>query len=542
MTTLLAILTLIASLFAAWRAWRRLRYFLHMAQLEGYQVPGYLHWFRGRMGQVFVRRSHLIGIALLGLAYLGFRASVTTPTALLLTAAWTVAFASSRLYRSDRQKKPLAYTARLKRLLGTALLMPVLVLGAGARVGLSTGDWSGLLPGLAAFLLADLGAPLWVLAALILTRPIESVIQRGFKKQAVAKLAAHPGLKVVAVTGSYGKTSVKFVVAEVLKQRYQVLATPGSYNTPMGICLVVNNHLRPEHQVLVLEMGMRHPGDIAELCAIATPDAAVVTNVGVAHLETMGSQDAIAAEKTSLLAFTREGGPVVLNVDDPHVRDAVDRARGPVWHVSVEGAPDADITARDITYGPEGASFVVRDEGGREARFQTRLLGRHNVLNILLGIAVGRAFGVRLRQMVPAIARLEPVPHRLQLIREGDIIRIDDAFNSNPVGARNAVEILGQFTTGRRIIVTPGMIELGPRQEEENRALGRHMASHADLAVLVGAEQTRPIREGLREAGFPDDRVRVVASLFQAQTFLQTYLRPGDVVLYENDLPDQYNE
>ncbi|WP_243665356.1 Mur ligase family protein, partial [Rhodothermus marinus] len=161
--------------------------------------------------------------------------------------------------------------------------------------------------------MADLGAPLWVLLAGWLLWPVERAIQEGFKRKARRKLAAHPDLTIIGITGSYGKTSTKFIIAEILSLRYQVLATPGSYNTPMGICKVINEQLRPEHQVLVLEMGIRHPGDIRELCAIARPDIGVVTAVGPMHLETMGSIEAIAREKSELVACTRPGGPVVLN-------------------------------------------------------------------------------------------------------------------------------------------------------------------------------------------------------------------------------------
>jgi UDP-N-acetylmuramoyl-tripeptide--D-alanyl-D-alanine ligase len=134
------------------------------------------------------------------------------------------------------------------------------------------------------------------------------------------------------------------------------------------------------------------------------------------------------------------------------------------------------------------------------------------------------------------------VAHRLALRQENGVTILDDAFNSNPVGARSAVEVLGQFRTGRRVIVTPGMVELGERQHAENFALGEHIARHADLAVLVGPKQTQPIREGLQAAGFPDDQVHVARNLFDARDYLAPILRPGDVVLYENDLPDQYAE
>jgi UDP-N-acetylmuramoyl-tripeptide--D-alanyl-D-alanine ligase len=217
------------------------------------------------------------------------------------------------------------------------------------------------------------------------------------------------------------------------------------------------------------------------------------------------------------------------------------RAPGPVWRVSVDEAEGADITARDISYGTDGASFTVRDDAGDEAVFQTRLLGRHNVLNIVLAVAVGRAMGLRLRQMAHAVRRVQPVEHRLQLRQEGDVTIIDDAFNSNPIGFRNAVEILARMDGGRRVIVTPGMVELGERQWEENKALGAHIAAHEiDRVVLVGKEQTEALQAGLQEADYPADCIEIADSLFDAQDFLKQYLAAGDVVLYENDLPDQY--
>ncbi|MDX1545875.1 MAG: UDP-N-acetylmuramoyl-tripeptide--D-alanyl-D-alanine ligase, partial [Rhodothermales bacterium] len=463
-------------------------------------------------------------------------------TSVVVLPLWAVAFASSRLYRSERAKKPLAYTNRLKRLLATAAALALVPVALGAWIGLRQDGLEGFFPYLAGFFVADAGGPLWVLLAAFLTEPLEAHFRRGFKRQARQTLQDRTDLTVIGITGSYGKTSTKFIIAEILRQRFSVLATPGSYNTPMGLCLVVNNKLKPEHQVLVLEFGMRYRGDIQELCALAPPGLAVVTSVGPAHLETMGSIENIAREKGDLLEYMRPGGPAVLNIDNEHVAAMEARAPGRIWRVSTEGRDGADITARDLRYGPEGATFTVRDDTGEEARFQTKLLGRHNVLNILLGVAVGREMGLRLRQIAHAVARIEPVEHRLALRQEGPVTIIDDAFNSNPVGARNAVEILGQFETGRRVIVTPGMVELGARQAEENRTFGEHIARHADLAVLIGERQTAPIREGLRSGGFPDEQTKVFNSLFDAQDFLRGYLRPGDVVLYENDLPDQYDE
>jgi len=541
MTIALSILGTIATLFAGWRAVRRTRFFLHVFQLETYKFDRYGRWLQDHPLSAVLRRSHAAGAVLLGGGVLGLAYANPGVVAIVVLPLWTLAFISSRRYRSDQEKKPLAFTARMTRLAVATGLVAVLPLLLGGLYGAMTGSPVGILWYLLGFLVTDLGAPLWVAAGAVLTQPVETIIQEGFKRDARQRLQERPDLTLIGITGSYGKTSTKFIVAELLRQRYNVYATPSSYNTPMGLCLAINEDMKPEHQMLVLEYGIRYPGDIDELCDIAAPDVSVVTTIGLAHLETMGSQDAIAQEKGKLVDYTTEGGPTILNADDERVDAMADRASGSVWRISAAGDPDADITAHDVQYDTSGTSFRVRDDTGTEAAFHTKLLGKHNVTNVLLAVAVGRSQGLRLRQMAHAAERIEPIEHRLQLRERGAITVIDDAFNSNPVGARNAVEILGQMNGGRRVIVTPGMVELGERQWAENKTFGTHIAQHnLDLAVLIGDEQTAAIQEGLAEADFPAERVKVFPSLFEAQDFLDRQLTSGDVVLYENDLPDQY--
>jgi UDP-N-acetylmuramoyl-tripeptide--D-alanyl-D-alanine ligase len=541
MTTLLSILATIATLFAGWRAVRRTRFFLHLFQLETYKLDRYGRWLREHPFSAVLRRSHAAGAVLLGAATVAVGSLEPSWVLAAVLPLWALAFISSRRYRSDQEKKPLAFTARMTRLAGATGLVAALPLLLCVVYGWSAGAPLGLLWYLLGLFVVDLGAPLWVALGAGLTHPIETIIQEGFKRAARRRLRDRPDLTRIGITGSYGKTSTKFIIAELLRQKYNVYATPSSYNTPMGLCLAVNEEMKPQHQILVLEYGIRYPGDMDELCDIVAPDVSVVTTIGVAHLETMGSVDAIAEEKGRLVEQTTAGGPTILNADDERVDAMAARAAGPVWRISAEGAPDADITAHDVQYDTSGTAFRVRDDTGAEARFHTSLLGKHNVTNVLLAVAVGRSQGLRLRQMAHAAERLEPIEHRLQLRQRGEITVIDDAFNSNPVGARNAVEILGQMNGGRRIIVTPGMVELGERQWAENKTLGTHIAEHqVDLAVLIGAEQTAPIQEGLSEANYPADQVKVFSSLFDAQEYLDRHLRAGDVVLYENDLPDQY--
>lgn len=540
---LLSVLAVLVALVAGWRAWRRLRFFLHVFQLEGYKLNEYGTWLGRRVVPTVAAPSHAVGLGLLALA----AASGAGWAAVLALVGWLLAFASDAAY-AGREKKPLAFTSRMRRLTRVTLILAAVPVVLGVMIGLGAGSVAGTVIYLLGWLLADLGAPLWVAIAALLTSPVEASVRAGYKRQAREKLGRQEDLLVVGITGSYGKTSTKFATAEILRQRFNTLATPGSYNTPMGLCLVINNQLRPDHRVLVLEYGIRYPGDMEELTDLAKPDIGILTSIGVAHLESMGSVEKIAHEKGLLLEAIRPGGAAVLNVDDERVAAAASRVPEGVrvWRVSVKGDREADLVASDISYGPAGARFQVRDESGETAHFTTTLLGEHNVLNVLIGLAVGREMGLRLRQMVPAVGRVKPVEHRLELKKDRGVTIIDDAFNSNPVGARNAVDILSHFDTGRRVIVTPGMIELGERQREENQLLGEHIARNLtgerDLAVLVGRRQTAPIQEGLRRAGYPEERIRVVRSLFEARDLLQTELSEGDVVLYENDLPDQFDE
>lgn len=540
MKIVLLLLLCLASLVAGWRSWRRLRYFLHVFQLEGYKLNEFRAWLNRRIFPTVIAPSHIMGAGVLLIA----GSLPTIWTSLFALIAWLALFASDALY-SGRAKKPLGFTPRLKRLLTLSLilaLIPLIITVTAATIQASY----AILMILTGWFIVDLAAPIWVMLAGLIAKPIEKSIQQGFIRNAKKRLGNRSDLTIVGITGSYGKTSTKFATAEILRQRFNTLATPGSYNTPMGFCLVVNNQLRPDHRVLVLEYGIRYAGDMKDLTDIVRPDIAIVSSIGVAHLETMETIENIAEEKGGLIAALKSGGTAILNGDDPRASALADRAPAgtTIVRVSARGDQSADLWAEDVRYGRDGASFTVQTKDGESEEFTTRLLGEHNVLNILLGLAAGQAMGLRLRQLVPAVERIEPVAHRLALRNENGLLVIDDAFNANPVGSKNAVDILAQFD-GRRAIITPGMVELGERHEIENRAFGKHIGEtlgQDDLVILVGPKQTEPIQQGLEDAGYPQGSIRIARSLFDAQEIIRTELRVGDVVLYENDLPDQYAE
>lgn len=533
----------------------RLRYFLHMFQQLGYKTNEYRNWVNDHFFSRTVTSEHILfNILIFVMIYLlADRVTLTAGaiTMFIFTLFW---FINTARFKAERDKKPLVYTARLKRLGITSLILIVtfwVIMIDFAYRGVQLRDFVtpfiNVDPYFLSFALVvvDIFIPFFLYLAAWVMKPVEKTIQNGFKKQARRKLASLPHLKVIAITGSYGKTSTKFLMDAFLKERVRVCVTPGSYNTPMGICKVINNELEAHHQVLILEMGARYRGNIKELCDIARPDISVITNVGISHLETFGSKERVAEEKSTLAKELKPGGTLILNGDDSMVKKMAE-LRGDVKVVFT--GSEGRVRVSESETGPEGTRFVmdIVDPGGEmvaREEFQTRLLGRHNMQNMAIAAAVALEFDIRLKTMAIVASTIEPVEHRLELKQRGGLTVIDDAFNSNPVGAKNAVDILASFQTGQKIIITPGMIELGELEEQENRRLGEHIAKAGlDLVILVGPEQTKPIQKGIASVrnGAPVE-VRVVDSLFEANDLLKEFAKPGDVVLYENDLPDTYN-
>ncbi len=516
-------------------------FFLQIFQQKGYKRNEYFGWIKHNYS-TYVHSTTKTVMNFVVVLMIWQREAIT-PTAativlFILALFW---YAFDNRYRRIQSKKPLTFTPRMIRLMATSLLLIMLPP--------IFGTWITFIPSEFLFdiyfvaliwVFADMIVPYWVFPASLILQPVEDYIQKGFIRSAKEKLARLHHIKVIAITGSYGKTSTKFILRDILKQRFNVCFTPGSYNTPMGITKVINEDLDASHEFLILEMGARYPGNIEELCDIATPDISVITNVGIAHLETFGSVDVIRETKGALVRRVRPNGLAVLNADDENVMRM--KVRDDVVYATT-GLKSGDIRAENIRYDENGCTFTVIMPDASTGQAQTRLLGAHNVANILQGIAVGLHLGMRLPTMLLAISEMEPIEHRLELKRQGSILIIDDAFNSNPVGAANAVEILSQFDVGRRVIITPGMVELGDLEEMANFEFGVAIGkANLDRIYLVGPERSRPIREGILSVGGDADTIQTVRTLFEANNDLKNWLQPGDIVLYENDLPDTYNE
>ncbi|MCE5343610.1 MAG: UDP-N-acetylmuramoyl-tripeptide--D-alanyl-D-alanine ligase, partial [Eubacteriales bacterium] len=369
----------------------------------------------------------------------------------------------------------------------------------------------------------------------------EKLISEFYFRDARRKLLAVPGLVRIGVTGSYGKTSVKHIIGAILSEKYPTLVTPASYNTPMGVSRSVREQLTPSHQVFVAEMGARHMGDIRELCRLVKPNIGVLTSVGPQHLETFRTIERVAKAKYELIEALPADSHSYFCDDHAICKHLYDRTDKPKTLISLSPG-EADVWSEHIAVSAEGSAFDLCIRGKGSVRCQTLLLGEHNIVNILTAAAVASDLGVSLTQIAHGISKLQPVPSRLELLTSpAGFTIINDSFNSNPVGARAALKVLSQFP-GRRIIITPGMVELGVHEAEYNKEFGRAIASAADIAVIVGKKRAQPIISGLTEEGFPKENIYRVDSLDASTALLTTLVHREDTVLYENDLPDHYQE
>ena len=521
---------------------------LYILQLERYRHDRFGRWLAGHVGQLVPRRE----VAIQALtAFLAAAAASQQAPGVLLYLLWVAGgILPLRAQRSLQVSQRLSWTARAVRVsVASWLVSGMLGWATGRMAGILLASWLDLtgrlwLGGIVGVAFAGLFMPGSVRLAARLLGPLESAIARRFLRQAAARMAGFPG-KVIGITGSYGKTTTKHIVAELLAVRYRVFKTPAGVNTTMGIIRVIREELSDEHEMFVVEASAYGPGEIREVCDIVHPRLAILTSVGVQHLERFGTPERIAEAKYELIASLPPGGPAVINADDPTCLRLAERARADGKRVLLYGLEERAGLALHgaiLRVSRQGTEFRAAAASGESAEFATRLLGRWNISNVLAGLEAGVECGISLAAMREAVAALTPAPRRLEIQEAGGIVRILDVANANPRGAEMALEVLGQFQGGARILITPGMVELGPIEAEENYRFGERAASVCDRVVLVGPKQTAPIRQGLLDRGFPAERIVTVRQAQEVADQLAGVVRPGDILLYENRLPDTYLE
>lgn len=378
----------------------------------------------------------------------------------------------------------------------------------------------------------------------LINTPIEKLVYLYYFSKAKKKLKSMSLLKVIGITGSYGKTSSKNILASVLEPKYIVRPTPKNLNTPYGLMITINNYLDKFDDVLIAEMGAYVNGEIKEICDFVKPKYGILTIIGDAHLETFKTKENICKTKFELIESLPDDGACVLNLDDPYqvsyVKNSL-KSKAKILWIGIDNK-SALYNATCIKCDSKGTNFdIIYDNNSYH--IETKLLGLHNVYNILASFALGNYLGVNSSDMISKIKVLVPTEHRLELKKLNNFIMIDDAYNSNPVGSSNALDVLA-LMDGYKVIVTPGMVELGVNEEKLNYEFGFKISKVCDLVILIGEKRTEVIKKALLDSGYSLDNIVVFNKLANAFSYLEKLgLEKKQVyALFENDLPDIYNE
>lgn len=511
-----------ALLFTAKRLLRYLRYF----QQEEYNSRRFLSWviaFRA-----FDRRGSLV---------VGAAAIFTLLFPLASIYEWAAAFSLFTIaYREEDPrwmgKVRLKMTERAIRLYMTAFAISVLILTSFLVSGLNS--WIALL------LLFQL-VPFTLMIACLLLDWDEKRRQQQFMKEA-KQILAEVDPFVIGITGSYGKTSTKHALAHLLRVALApTFWTTKGINTPMGNTREIRSSLRPGHRYAVMEMGAYGKGSIERLCQLTPPHAAIITTIGTAHLERFKSEELIFQTKAELAQAVPSDGILVCNGDNEGARHiaALYPKRVTLLYGFDNEKGKLDCWISQWRTEPNGTHFTFLWKG-KTYEGSTPLFGQSSLSNIAACFTMGCALGAQPELLIAAIANLEPVDNRLQLKREGEVIYLHDAYNSNPVGFASALDVAASLPVKRRLLMTPGMIELGKQAQEQHEKIGRKAASICDLTLIVGETNRDSLCAGLKAGGMAQENIFCCTSREEAFALLKKLRQEGDLILIENDLVDLY--
>jgi len=496
-----------------------LYFFMHMFQLNSYFLKKQMHWMKKNIAKVLIQ----IFLIIIPTALLLFKSTIANIAAIIFLAI-------SIIYNfpKGKSKIPLKFTSRVKRMFLTEIILIVLAM---------------LLFSFNEFIIIKLAilniiSFILCIIANIINYPVEQLIKRKYINEAKKILREMPNLTVIGVTGSFGKTSVKNFLVKTLSAKYEVLTTPKNYNTTMGVVKTIRENLKPIHQIFVCEMGATKLGDIKEICDIVKPKIGVITSIGPQHLQSFKTIENVIKTKFELADSVKEnGGVTFLNFDNEYIAKQKLDIEYKSYGINNE---KLDYNAYNLVSSSKGLSFKMNDLD-EEIEFNTKLIGKHNIENITGSIAVANYLGIPMKKLVSKIREIQSVEHRLQILPHGNLTIIDDSYNSNPVSSKSALDTLSEFE-GTKIIVTPGLIELGADEEKYNFEFGKYITEVCDYVYLVGEKQSKSVLEGINSNKFDMNKVFIVNTPNEAVKQISSLNIAGNItVLLENDLPDNYN-
>ena len=510
--------------------------FFQIIQLSSYKIKGYFIWMKDTKAK-YVSRIILLGV-LSSLCVLVTNAlfdvyhekALYSYIGLIFYFYFAIVFIVN-LYHAPK-KVALKYTKRMTRL-NIAMFLFVSVFSF-ILIAVST-EYLGFIR-FGALCFVPFFIPFFVPLVHSILIPIENAIIRKYIMKAKSKLKKYPDLIKVGITGSFGKTSTKYILNTILSQKYKVCMSPHSFNTNTGISKVINDYLAEDDQVLIAEMGARHSGDIKELCNIVKPKYGILTGIGNQHLGSFKCVDNIIKTKNELINSLPQDGSAIFSSDCEHCIKLYEKCDINKYLVGL--SKNSFIKAKNIVVNENGTQFDLI-LGKKTYNCITKLVGEHNVKNIMLCVQMAKVLNLSDEQIIAGISKLQPIPHRLEVVKTENNIIIDDSYNASVEGSNVALQVLNNIK-GRKIVVTPGLVELGNKEAEENTNFGKKLAKIANIVVVVNKVNFETIKQGLDSENFDDNNIYQAETLDKAKILIKDFINKGDVILFENDLPDNY--
>jgi len=386
-----------------------------------------------------------------------------------------------------------------------------------------------------------LALPFFYSLFLILLWPLEFVVKQCLISKAKKIIAKDKDLKIIGIAGSYGKTTMKNVLESVLGVKIKVLATPKSVNTPVGIAKWIIKNSKENPDVLIIEIGEHYKGDVEYICKIVPPNIAILTGINQAHIERLKNIENTISTMFEVVQNAKENALMLLNADDANIKDNYQKytAGKDIYFYSYlnDGLGDIKIKERQFLANELCWQFSI-DEF---LKMNVSSLGEYILGDVVACIIVAKNFGLSIEQIKKGIFNIKPVEHRLQPIKgQGDVLIIDDSYNSNPDGVEEAIKVLNKFQDKRKLFITPGIVETGEDTAKIHEKIGQSLAKVADLVILVKNSATPFIAKGLRDGGFSEEKIIWFETAQKAHDSLGNILKPKDVILFQNDWGDQY--
>jgi UDP-N-acetylmuramoyl-tripeptide--D-alanyl-D-alanine ligase len=534
---------------------RGMRYLQYFQQQE-YEGKRFIDWIVEK--HAFDKKGSLTALFCGGLS--AFYLSVDDRGSFL-----TSVFACMAMLRLARQEEDptgtgkitLKMTERAKRIFRLAMWLYVAATLLLAVIVWITAGASKLPVFLFASIVLIQSQPLFLVLANQILSGKEKELQENFANEARSIIKSVKP-KIIGITGSYGKTSTKVILADILSTVGATFSTPRSINSYMGMTREIRERMRPGHRFAVVEMGAYYLGSIKRMCTLTPPDAAIITAIGGMHLERFGSHENVFRAKSELAQAVPSDGILVVNGDSEYCRRAAQENPKRITRLYGldKNSGHLDAYMHDIQATADGTHFTIDYEGESYKGF-TKLLGKPMLSNILASFTMAVSLGMNPHLVIAAIRHVKTESNRLEPvkttpasfvaagsakpIRQGRVLRLNDAYNSNPVGFAAALEVLSQQQNGRRVLVTPGMVELGEKQFEENKKAAQIAAGVCDMVAIVGSTNKQALMDGLSQGGMPSEKIKEFDKMSEAFSFLgHDYCQDGDTVLIENDLPDLY--